>query len=142
MRITVNEVILPVPLNGTGSQPRCWHVGQNSRGGTASAPQPVQRMPVRRPARASSKKLFSVITRSVTSEKAHEDGGGVSAQRVNEPGRRAVDLARACASPKLGHDLSDLRGAGGADRMPLGLEAAGRIHRDLAAEAGPALLRS
>src|SRR5712671_2252359 len=97
-------------------------------------------MAVRCPARASSKKSFRWITCSVTAEQAHQDGRGVPAQRVSEPGRRPVDLPLAGLAAELGDDLGDLGRPGGADRMPLGLEAAGRVDRELASEAGPALL--
>ena len=140
MRITVNEVILPGPRQGHGRPARRWHAGQNSLGGTASAPHDPQRMAVSRPSRASSKKLCSVITRSVTAEQADEDGGRVPAECVNESRARAVDLPRARVAAQLGHDLADLRGARRADGMPLRLEPARRIDRDLAAETGPALL--
>src|SRR5215470_1511229 len=135
MRITVKDVTLPLPVSGTGSQARRWHAGQNSFGGTASVPHGAQRMAVSRPARASSKKLCSVITRSVTAEQADENGGGVPTERVNEPGPRTLDLPRARGAAQLGHDLGDLRRAGRADRMALRLEAAGRIDRNLAAQA-------
>ena len=54
---------------------------------------------------------------------------------------RALDLAQAGFATQLGDDLGDLRGARGADGMPLGLEAARRVDGELAAEAGPTLLR-
>src|SRR3990167_9249703 len=136
----VKEEMVPSPLSGTGAHARCWQAGQNSFGGIASSPHLPQRMPVRRPARASSKKLFSVITRSVTAEQADQDGGGVAAQGVSEADAGAIHLAGAGLAAELGDDLADLRGARGADGMPLGLEPAGRIHRDLAAEARPPLL--
>src|SRR5262249_44500791 len=75
IRITVNEITFPAPLRGTVSHWRRWQVGQNSLGGTASAPHPPHLRAVRRPARASSKKVFSVIPRSVTAEQAHQPGG-------------------------------------------------------------------
>src|SRR4029453_9277804 len=132
--------MVPSPASGTDSQPRLPQEGQNSLGGIASSPHCVQRMAVSRPARTSAKKSFRLTTSSVTAKQAHEDGGGVAAQRVGEAGARAVDLARSRLAAKLGHDLGDLGGAGGADRMALGLEAAGDVDGDLAAEARPALL--
>src|SRR5262249_25805626 len=101
----------------------------------------AQRMAVSRPARASSKKLCSVITRSVTAEQADENGGGVPTECVNEPCPRALDLPRARGAAQLGHDLGDLRCTGRADGMAFRLETPGRIARDLAAEAGHALFR-
>ena len=83
---------MPVPLKGTDSHCRCWQVGQNSFGGSASPPHCVQRMPVRRPARAASKKLFSVTTRSVTAQQADEYGGGVPAKGVDQADTRSVHL--------------------------------------------------
>src|SRR5262249_3974115 len=65
---------------------------------------------------------------------------GIAAQRVGEAGARALDLARARLATELGHDLGDLGGPGGADRMALGFEAAGDVDRNLATEARPALL--
>src|SRR5262245_25371608 len=106
----------------------------------ANSPHLPQRMPVSRPARASSKKCFSVSTCSVTAEEAHEDGGRVAAEGVREPGASALDLTRSRLAAELGDDFRDLGGAGGADGMALGLEAARGIHGDLAAEARPALL--
>ena len=50
---------------------------------------------------------------------ADEDGGGVSAEGVHEPGPRAIDLARLCLASQLGHDLADLSGAGGTTCEPL-----------------------
>ncbi len=70
MRITVKDTTLPVPLSGSGSHLRCWQLGQNSFGGSARTPHSAQRIPVSRPARASSKKCFSVTTRSFTAEQA------------------------------------------------------------------------
>src|SRR5260370_41741573 len=92
-------------------------------------------MAVRCPARASSKKSFRWITRSVTAEQAHQDGRGVPAQRVGEPGRRPVDLPLAGLAAELGDDLGDLGRPGRADRMPLRLEAAGRVGAELASGA-------
>src|SRR5215831_7303421 len=106
----------------------------------ASSPHLPQRIPVSRPARASSKKCFSVSTRSVTAEEAHEDGGGIAAEGVREPGPSALDLTRSRLAAELGDDFRDLGGPGGADGMALGLEAARGIHGDLAAEARPPLL--
>src|SRR5512147_873327 len=120
--MTVKDEMLPAPASGTGAQFRSWQVGQNSFGGMASSPHLPHRMPVRRPARTSSKKCFSVSTWSATAEEAHDDGGGVAAQRVGQACPRPLDLARAGLAPELGDDLGDLAGAGGADRVPLGLE--------------------
>src|SRR5215831_1410704 len=106
----------------------------------ASSPHRAQRMPVSRPARASSKKCFSVITRSVTAKEADEDGGRVPAEGVSEADGRAVDLTRSRLPAKLGHDLADLGSAGGADRMSLRLEPAGGVDGDLPAETGPSFL--
>src|SRR5262245_35291500 len=140
MRITVNETTLPVPVSGTSSHCRSRQPGQSSFGGIASSPQLPQRMAVSRPARASSKKPFSVITRSVTAKETHEHRRGVAAQGVHEACPRPIDLSRARLAAELRHDLADLRRAGGADRMALGLEAAGGVDRNLAAEARPSAL--
>src|SRR5215470_7340948 len=107
----------------------------------ASSPHLPQRMPVSRPARASSKKCFSVSTFSVTAEETPEHRGRVAPEGVRQAGARAVDLTRAGLAAKLGDDLRDLRGARGADGVALGLEAAGRVHRNLASKAGPTLFR-
>src|SRR6266511_1372753 len=139
-RMTVNDVMLPTPARGTAVQSRSWHVGQNSFGGMASSPHLPHRIPVRRPARASSKKCFNVSTRSATAKEAHEYGGGVATKGVRQARSRALDLARARFAAKLGGDLSDLRGARGADGVALGLETARRVDGDLAPEARPALL--
>src|SRR5207253_855148 len=106
----------------------------------ASAPQRLQRTACSSPAPAFSKNSFCVSIASVTSEERDEHGGRVAAERVGEADAGAVDLARAGVVTELRDDLGDLGGAGGADRMALGLEPARRIHGDLAAEAGPALL--
>src|SRR5262245_62652995 len=95
----------------------------------ASSPHLPQRMPVSRPARASSKKCFSVSTCSVTAEEAHENGGRVASEGVGESGTGALDLPPACLAAELGDDLRDLGSAGGADGMALGFEAARGIHR-------------
>src|SRR5207249_6316033 len=58
---------------------------------------------------------------SVTSEERDEHGGRVAAERVGEADPGAVDLARAGVVTELRDDLGDLGGAGGADRMALGL---------------------
>src|SRR5215470_11926836 len=97
-------------------------------------------MPVSRPARASSKKCFSVSTCSVTAEEAHENGGRIASEGVGKSGTGALDLPSARLAAELGDDLRDLGSAGGADGMALGLEAARGIHGDLAAETRPALL--
>src|SRR5262245_52696405 len=133
--------MVPPPASGTDSQPRLPQETQNSLGGMASSPHCVQRMAVSRPARTSAKKSFRLTTSSVTAEQAHEHGGSVAAQCVGEAGARALDLPRAPLAPELGHDLGDLGGAGGADRVALGLEAARDVDGDLAAKARPALLR-
>src|SRR5262245_8726069 len=132
--------MVPSPASATDSQPRLPQEAQNSLGGIASSPQSVQRMAVSRPARTSAKKSFRLTTSSVTAKQAHEHGGSVAAQCVGEAGARALDLARSRLAAELGHDLGDLGGASGADRMALGLEAAGDVDGDLAAKARPALL--
>src|SRR5262249_60939946 len=109
-------------------------------GGCAGCPDWLRRLAVSRPARTSAKKSFRLTPSSVTPEQAHEQGGGIAPQRVGEAGARALDLARPRLATELGHDLGDLGGPGGADRMPLGLETAGDIDRNLAAEARPTLL--
>src|SRR5690348_17255539 len=106
----------------------------------ASSPHLPQRMPVSRPARASSKKCFSVSTCSVTTEEAHEDGGRIASEGVGESGAGALDLALPRLPAELGDDLGDLSGARGTNGMALGLETARGVHGDLAAEARPALL--
>src|SRR3990172_6961663 len=113
------DVMVPPPASGTGAQSRSWQAGQNSFGGMASSPHLPHRMPVRRPARTSSKKCFSVSTWSATAEETHEHGGRVAAQGVRQARPRALDLARAGLAPKLGGDLGDLACAPGADRVPL-----------------------
>src|SRR5207253_1095403 len=140
-RMTVKEVMAPPPAKGMGAQSRSWHAGQNSLGGMARSPHRRHRIAVSRPARASSKKCLSVTTRSATAEKADEDRGGVAAEGVRQARARALDLAQAGFATQLGDDHGDLRGARGADGMPLGLEAARRVDGELAAEAGPTLLR-
>src|SRR5581483_7211633 len=132
--------MVPSPESWTGSQARSWHAGQNSRGGSASSPHRAQRIPVRRPSRARSKNPLSVITGSVTAEQAHQDGRGVAAQGVDEARAGALDLPGAGLAAELGDDLGHLGGAGGPDGVALGLEAAGRVDRDLAAQRRPALL--
>src|SRR5207247_2711628 len=131
--------MVPSPDSGVGLQPRWPHASQNSLGGISRLPQRPHLMAVRRPSRAVSKKFLSVIAASLTAEHAHEDGGGVAAEGVGETDPRAIDLARARLTAKLGDDLDDLSGAGRPDRMSLGLQAARRVHGDLAAEARPAL---
>src|SRR5438874_9893994 len=131
--------MVPSPESGTASQRRAPHSGHSAFGGTASVPQPPQRIPVSSPARARSKKRPSVIPDSVTAEEAHEDGRGVAAERVGEAAPRAFDLPRAGLAAQLGHDLADLRRPRGADRVALGLQTARRVHGDLATEARPAL---
>src|SRR5688500_17532013 len=140
IRITVNEAISPSPDSRTGDHCRSPHAGHSSRGGMASAPQPPHLMPVSVPSRARSKKVCSVIGGSLTAEQAHEHRRRVAAERMRQSGPRALDLARSGVGAKLGDDLADLRGAGGADRVALGLQPARGIHGDLAAEARPALL--
>src|SRR6266542_3023720 len=151
----------------TGAHARSWHAGQNSLGGRASAPHLPQRTAVSVPSRARSKKFLSVITglfdvggsdrRSsptpptgsplprrhdglLTAEQADEDGGEVAAERVGEADAGALDLARAGLTAELRGDLGDLGRARGADRMPLGLEAARGVDGQLAAEGRPSLL--
>src|SRR3989454_3053495 len=138
--MTVKLAIVPSPDSGTGSQRRAPHAGHSSFGGTASAPHAPQRMPVSVPSRACSKKRPSVTVESVTAEEAHEDGGGVAAERVREAAPRALDLPRPRLAAQLRDHLADLRGARGADRVALGLQPARRVHRNLAAEARPGLL--
>ena len=55
----MNDTTVPAPLEGD-RLPLALRglLGQNSLGGIASAPHRAQRMPVSRPARASSKKRF------------------------------------------------------------------------------------
>src|SRR5262245_9444950 len=136
----VYEAIVPSPASGTGSQARWPHESQNSLGGIASLPHAPHLMAVNAPSRTRSKKSLSVITGSITAEQAHQHGGGVAAQRVGETDAGAVHLACAGLAAKLGDDLHDLRGAGGADGMALGLEPAGCVDRNLSAEARPPLL--
>src|ERR1700730_2503188 len=135
--MTVKDVMRPTPASGSGVQSRSWQVGQNSFGGMASSLHLPHRIPVRRPARASSKKCFNVSTRSTTAKETHEYGGGVAAQGVRPPRSGALALARARFAPKLGGDLGDLSGAGGADRVALGLETARRGGGKLAPPAPP-----
>src|SRR5688572_14215894 len=142
MRMIVNEATLPVPCRGTSSHRRSWQLGQSSFGGIASSPQLPHRIAESRPSRASSKKPFSVITRSVTAEQAHQDRRGIAAEGVHEARRGAIDLSRARFTAKLRDDLADLRGAGRPDGVALGLESAGGVDGDLAAEARPSLFGS
>src|SRR3990167_1348802 len=107
----------------------------------ASSPHFPQRTPVNCPSRARSKKWRSVTTGSATAEETHEHGGGVSAEGVGEAGPGTVHLPGPGFPAELGDDLGDLGRARRADRMPLRLEPARRVHRDLAADARPALLR-
>src|SRR5262252_2539660 len=139
-RITVKLVTRPSPDRGTLSHALWWQVPQNSLGGTASVPQRAQRMPVRVPRRADSRNSPAVRVGSLTTEQAHENGGRVAAERVDQPGGRAANLARPGLATNLGNDLRYLGGAGGPDRMALGLETAGGIDRNLATEARPAFL--
>src|SRR5687767_3361948 len=97
-------------------------------------------MAVSSPSRARSKKCRSVITGSVTAEDADQHGGRVAAERVREPLAGAFHLARPRLAAQLRDDFGDLRGARGADGMALGLEPAGGVHGNLAAQARPALL--
>src|SRR5262245_37605183 len=120
--------MVPSPASGTGSHARCWQAGQNSLGGMASSPHLAQRKAVSVPSRARSKKCFSVTTGSLTAEEAHEHGGQVAAERVGQADAGPVDLPRPRLAAELGGDLGDLRGAGGADGMALGLEPARGIH--------------
>src|SRR5919106_5955953 len=132
--------MVPSPDSATGSHWRCEHSGQNSLGGTARAPHRPQRTAVSCPSRAFSKKWRSVITGSVTAEERHEHGGGVAAERVSETDPGAIDLPPGRLAPQLGDHLGDLGGAGGADGVPLGLEAARRVDGNLATQARPPLL--
>src|SRR5512145_2487047 len=113
---------------------------QNSLGGMASSPQRPQRMPVSVPSRARSKKLLRVITGSATAEQADQDGRGVAAERVGKADLGPIHLAATGLAAELGDDLHDLGGAGGPDRVALGLEAAGGVDGHLATQARPALL--
>src|SRR2546426_9857821 len=101
----------------------------------ASSPHLPQRTPVSSPSRARWKKRCSVMTGSVTSEQAHEHGGGVAAEGVGEAHTRVAHLTRARLAAELGDDLRDLRRARRTDRVPFGLEAARRVDGDGAAEA-------
>mgnify|MGYP003693578995 CR=1 FL=1 len=56
-------------------------------------------------------------------------------ERVGEPDRRVLDLAPPGLAAQLRGDLRHLRRARRADRVPLGLESAGRVDGDPAAEA-------
>src|SRR5882762_1321402 len=132
--------MVPSPESGTGSQRRAPHSAHSSFGGTASAPQAPQRIPVSAPSRACSKKRPSVTRDSLTAEEAHEDGGGVAAEGMGEAAPRALDLPRTRLAAQLRDDLADLRRPGGADRVALGLQPARRVHGNLAAQARPALL--
>src|SRR5262249_41635322 len=106
----------------------------------ASSPHEPQRIAVSCPARAFSKNARAVRVGSVTTEEAHQNGRGVAAQCVRGPRARAADLARPGLAAELSHDLRDLRGAGRADRVALGLQAPRWVHRNLSAEARQALL--
>src|SRR6266404_3031185 len=132
--------MVPSPESAAGCQAFSEHSGQNVRGGMARAPQRLQRTATSSPAPALSKNSFCVSIGSLATEERHQHGGGVAAQRVGEADAGAVYLAPAGVVTELGDDLGDLGGAGGADRMALGLEPARGIHGNLAAEAGPALL--
>src|SRR5258705_11349245 len=132
--------MVPSPASVTDVHARWWQAGQNSLGGIASAPHLPQRTAVSVPSRACSKKFLRVITVLLTAEQADEDGGEVAAERVGEADAGALDLARAGLAAELRGDLGDLGRARGADRMPLGLEAAGGIDGQLAAERRPSLL--
>jgi len=59
---------------------------------------------------------------------------------VGEAATRALDLPRTRLAAQLRDDLADLRRAGGADRVALGLQPARRVYGDRAAQARPALL--
>src|SRR5262249_49095199 len=115
--------------------------GHSSFGGIESSPHEPQRMAVSWPPRAFSKKARAVSEGSVTTEEANQDGRGVAAERVREALAGPLDLARAGVAAELRDDLGDLRGARRPDRVALGLQAARRIHGDLAAERGQPLLR-
>ena len=97
-------------------------------------------MAVSCPPRAFSKNARAVTAGSVTAEEAHEDRRSIAPECVGEALPRAVDLARTGLAAKLRHDFRYLRGAGRADRMALGLQAARRVHRDLPTETREALL--
>src|SRR5438094_131030 len=99
-----------------------------------------QRMAGSAPARAFSKNARAVSVGSGPTEEAYQDGRGVAAERVGEAPASALDLAGAGLAAELRHDLRHLRGARRPDRVALGLQAPGRIHRDLSAEPGQALL--
>src|SRR4029450_12965861 len=113
--------MVPSPASGTDSQARLPQDSQNSFGGIASSRHWVQRIPVSRPCRTSAKKSFRLTTSSVTAEQAHEHGGGIASERMGETGPGVLHLARAGLTAELGHDLGDLRGAGGANGVSLGL---------------------
>src|SRR5262245_43069318 len=134
--------MVPAPDSGTGSHRRAPHSGHSSLGGTARAPQPPQRMAVSAPSRTCSKNRPRVSVDSVTTEQTDEHGRGVAAERVGEAASGALDLTRSCLAAQLRDDLADLRGARRSNRMAFGLQPARWVHRNLAAEAGPAFLGS
>src|SRR5262249_32704405 len=129
--------MVPSPERGTGFQSRWPQASQNSFGGIWRLRHRPHLMAVSRPAPAISKNVLSVIAVSATAEHAHEHGGRVAAEGVGETDLGTVDLARPGLAAKLGHDLDDLSGAGGADRMALGLQAARRVPGNLAPQAPP-----
>src|SRR5436190_1255571 len=139
--MTVKLAIVPSPESGTGSQRRAPHSGHSSFGGTASAPQPPQRIAVNLPSRAAAKKRPRVTVDSVTAEETDEHGRGVAAERVREAAPRTLDLASAGLAAQLRDDLADLRGPRRPDRVSLGLQPARGIHGNLAAETRPSFLR-
>src|SRR2546425_433339 len=132
--------MVPSPESASGFQSRWPQASQNSLGGISRLPQRPHLMAVSRPSRAVSKNFLSVTAVSVTAEQAHENRGRVAAEGVGEAHLGAIDLALTSLTAKLGHDLDDLRGAGRADRVSLGLQAPRRIDGNLAAEARPAFL--
>src|SRR5260370_11994175 len=97
--MTVKDVMLPPPASGTAVQSRSWQVGQNSFGGIASPWHLPHRIPVSRPARAYSKKCFSVSTVSATAKETHEHGCGVAAERVHHARSPALALPHPPLSP-------------------------------------------
>src|ERR671918_1326902 len=107
--------MLPSPESGAGSQARWPQAAQYSCGGMASTPHFAQRIPVSVPWRTRSKKPFSVVTASVTTEQADQHGGGVASEGVGETDPGALDLAAIGLAAELGDDFDDLGRAGGPD---------------------------
>src|SRR5438876_5612507 len=61
-----------------------------------------------------------------------DGAGGAEADDVGEADRGALDLTIAGLAPQVGGDLVDVGGAGGADRVALGDEAAADVDGGLA----------